>query len=65
MNAIHINPAHKGALHRSMGIPQGQKISMADLMKTKAKAKASGNITEEKRATFAANAKSWNKGGAC
>jgi len=24
--AIKINPAHKGELHRALGIPQGQKI---------------------------------------
>lgn len=61
-HAIHINPANKGALHQEMGIPQGRKLTMGDLMKTKAKAKASGDTKLVKRATFAQNASKWNKG---
>jgi hypothetical protein len=51
----HIEPSHKGLLHEQMGIPQGTKISMGALMREKAKAKKSGNTTEEKRAVFAIN----------
>lgn len=58
--AIAINPAHKGLLHEEMGIPKGQKITIGQLMREKRKAKRSGNTAEEKRATFAANARHWN-----
>lgn len=58
---IHINPANKGALHRAMGVPEGRKLTMGDLMRTKAKAKASGDTKLEKRAVFAENARKWNK----
>jgi hypothetical protein len=60
---IAIKPSHTGKLHAAMGIPPGKTISMADLMKTKRRAKSSGNTKLEKEATFAENAKSWNKGG--
>lgn len=61
---IHLNPANRGKLHEAMGIPEGKTISLGQLMKTKAKAKGTGNSTLMKRATFAANAKKWNGGGA-
>lgn len=61
-HAIHVNPANKGALHRSMGIPEGRKLTMGDLMKTKTKAKATGDTKLEKRATFAQNASKWDRG---
>jgi hypothetical protein len=49
----------KGALHKEMGVPQGQKIPAAGLQKEKAK----GGLAA-KRAQFAINAKKWNpKGG--
>jgi hypothetical protein len=56
-----IKPSHVGMLHEAMGIPKGKKIGIADLMKTKSRAKASGNVKVEKEATFAQNARSWGK----
>ena len=60
--AININPAHKGMLHREMGIKEGQKISVSDLMREKKKAKASGDTAPEKRVVFAENARKWHHG---
>lgn len=54
---IAIKPSHKGLLHKALGVPQGTKISMADLVK----AKRSKSPAMRKRATFAMNAKSWVK----
>ena len=45
----------KGALHKDLGIPQGDKIPSKDL-----KVKSSDSPLEVKRKTFAKNAKSWN-----
>jgi hypothetical protein len=51
-----IGPIKKGALHKEMGIPQGQKIPSSKLQA----AKHSSNPLERKRANFAINAKKWN-----
>ena len=45
-----IPPSHRGALHRQLGVPVGQKIPAAKL----AKAKQSSNPTLRKRANLAA-----------
>ncbi len=47
-------------LHREMGIPEGQKINISDLMKKKKRDKSSGNTAGLKRDVFAINAKKWN-----
>lgn len=57
--AIDINPAHKGRFARDVGKKPGAKITAADIKK----GKASGSPAERKRATFADNARKWNKGG--
>jgi len=59
---IHIKPSHVGLLRKEMGIPEGKKLTIGDLMKTKKKAKASGDVATEKRVVFAENARNWNKG---
>ena len=56
--AIHINPAHKGRLHADLGVKKGKKLTAAEIDK----AKHSSDPAERKRATFAANARKWNKG---
>lgn len=50
-----IGPVKKGALHKELGIKQGEKIPASRL----AAAKKSSNPLERKRATFAQNAKKW------
>jgi hypothetical protein len=57
--AIHIKPSHKGELHRDLGVAQGKPISLADLMQ----AKRSKSPAVRRRATFAANARTWNHKG--
>ncbi len=52
---IHINPAHRGELHRETGTPAGQKIPESKIQA----AKHSGSAAERKRATFAENARHW------
>jgi len=61
MAAPTIKPSHRGMLHKEMGIPEGKKIGIADLMKKKAKDKRSGDVAGEKRDTFAINAHKWGK----
>ena len=56
-SGIKINPANKGKLHKTLGVPKGEKIPMAKLEK----AKHSSNPETRKRATFALNAKKWGK----
>ena len=56
-SGIKISPANKGKLHKTLGVPKGEKIPMAKLEK----AKQSPNPTTRKRATFAMNAKKWAK----
>ena len=48
---------HKGALHKELGVPQGQKIPAAKL----AKAAKSSNPVERKRAAFAKELKGFHK----
>lgn len=55
--AISIKPSHKGLLHKNLGVPEGEKIPAGKL----AAAKKSRDPAVRKRATFAANAKKWNK----
>lgn len=57
-----IKPSHKGLLHKEMGIPEDEPISIGALMKKKSKDKRDGDTAGEKRDTFALNAKEkWNK----
>jgi hypothetical protein len=52
---IHINPSHKGLLHRDLGIAPGKAISES-LME---KAKASAGPAEKRRIVFAENERKW------
>jgi hypothetical protein len=54
--AINIKPANKGLLHKELGVPAAAPIPAKKL----AKAVASPNPAEKKRAVFAENAKKWN-----
>jgi len=54
---IAIKPSHKGMLHREMGVPQGKKINLAELMKKKTRDMANHNGPATKRDVFAINAK--------
>jgi hypothetical protein len=54
-----IKPSHRGLLHKEMGIPEGHKISMGQLMKKKAHDKKSGNTAGLRRDVFAINARHW------
>lgn len=54
---IHINPAHKGLLHKDTGTPSGKKIPEVKIKK----AEHSSNPAVRKRAVFAENAKHWKK----
>ena len=56
--AIKIKPSHKGLLHKSLGIKQGEKIKLSSLVK----AKHSSSPAVRKRATFAMNARKWHHG---
>lgn len=56
--SIEIKPENKGKLHKNLGVPQGKKLTEAELER----AKHSKSPAERKRATFAMNARSWNKG---
>lgn len=56
-----IKPSHRGLLHEHMGIPAGHKIGIGALMKEKKKAKARGDVAEEKRVVFAQNFGGHNK----
>lgn len=59
--APHIKSSHVGMLHEAMGVPKGKKIGIGDLMKTKARAKSTGNVKLEREAVFAQNAREWNR----
>ena len=61
MAASMIKPSHRGLLHKEMGIPQGKKISIAALMKKKARDKREGNTAGLKRDVFALNFGGHNK----
>ncbi len=52
-----IGPVKKGALHKAMGIKQGQKIPLSKLEGEK----KSSSPLMRKRANFAINARSWGK----
>jgi hypothetical protein len=57
-HGIHINPKHKGLLHKDLGVAAGTKLTGKEI----AKAKDSDSAAVRKRATFAANARKWAKG---
>ena len=59
MAVPHIQPSHQGLLHRKMGIPEGQKITIGQLMREKTKAARTHNPALMKQATFAINARGW------
>lgn len=54
--AINLNPAHKGKLHKALGVPVGKPIPGNKL----SKAAASPNPTLKKEAVFAQNAKGFD-----
>ena len=56
---IRIKKANRGKLRKSTRTKKGKKIPVAKLQK----AKRSKNPKTRKRATFALNARKWNKGG--
>ncbi len=56
-NPIHLNPAHKGKLHRALGVPEGEKIPAKKL----ARAKDSSSPAMQKMANFATVSKTWAK----
>jgi oligoendopeptidase F len=55
-SGIKINPANKGKLHATLGVPKGKKIPVAQLQK----AAHSSNPKTRQRAQFALNARKWN-----
>lgn len=59
---LHIN-VKKGALHKRMGVKQGSPIGTKSISKDLSKAKASGNVREQRQDQFALNARKWNKAG--
>jgi hypothetical protein len=58
-SAPHIDPSHRGLEHRRLGVPEGKKISVADLMGAKRRDKKSGNVKGEREDQFAINARKW------
>ena len=58
-HGIHLNPANKGKLHETLGVPAGQKIPAQKL----AAATHSPNELTRKRAQFAENAKKFKHSG--
>lgn len=54
---IHIKKSHEGELHRDLGVKSGSKIPASKLEA----AKNSKDPAVRRRATFALNAKSWNR----
>jgi hypothetical protein len=54
---INIKPSHEGLLHKDLGVKKGKKLTVAE----EEKAKHSEDPAERKRATFALNARKWNK----
>lgn len=59
--AMKIKISHPGALHKTMGIPKGDKIPMSSLKAEKTKAKKTDNSKLMKQVTFAENARKWKK----
>jgi hypothetical protein len=55
---IRIKASHRGLLHKDTSTPMGHRISAGSLEK----ALRSAHPAVRKRANFARNAKSWNKG---
>jgi hypothetical protein len=58
LHGIEIKKANKGKLHADLGVAKGKKLTAGEI----AKAKRSSSPAMRKRATFAQNAKGWNKG---
>lgn len=56
-SGIKLNPANKGKLHKTLKVPEGEKIPVKKLEV----AKKSPNPATRKRATFALNARKWGK----
>ena len=54
--AISIKKSHKGLLHKSLGVPEKEPISMARMESAKGKA----TPAVKKRIVFAENARKWN-----
>lgn len=50
----------EGAFHHDLGIKAGEKIPLSTEEKALAHAKKTGNVTEERRAQFAINARHFN-----
>jgi hypothetical protein len=53
MAAPHINPAHKGLMHKDLGISSKKPLTLGDIMKEK----SSSDPAKKKRGTFALMAK--------
>jgi oligoendopeptidase F len=58
-SGIYIKPANRGKLRKSAKVKKGRKIPVSKLRAMK----KSKNPKTRKRATFALNARKWNKGG--
>jgi oligoendopeptidase F len=58
-SGIRIKPANRGKLRKSAKVKKGKKIPVSKLRAMK----KSKNPKTRKRATFALNARKWNKGG--
>jgi hypothetical protein len=58
-SGINIKPANRGKLRKTARVKKGSKIPVKKLQQMK----RSKNPTTRKRATFALNARKWNKGG--
>lgn len=54
---INIKTSHEGLLHKRLGEKPGKKLTVAE----EEKAKHSSSLAERKEATFALNARKWNK----
>jgi len=54
--SIHINPAHKGLLHKKLGIPEGKPIPRERLVA----AEKSKDVSIKKEAVFALNARGFD-----
>jgi oligoendopeptidase F len=57
--SIYIKPKNRGKLRKTTKTKKGKNIPVSKLQKMK----KSKNPTTRKRATFALNARKWNKGG--
>ena len=58
-SGIHINPEHKGELHRDLGIPEGEPIPLEKIEE----ALKSKDPAVRMRARFALNARKFHHGG--